>query len=137
MNFKNLISLSVDEQSTEQIQGTLAPAVKRALESRRAKAEDAAATELIDVMDQVEYFKQTEKRNIRRLRKQMEENKKTLNKMDRAMAYGQVTGNFLPVLFMLGKVFSHNAGSLGMTAEEIKRQSVVPSDWKIPSESES
>lgn len=126
-NFKNLINLSVDKEGTILSTTTLTPALKAAMEARKKKAAEDAAEELVILLDKVEDFKSVRRREIRRLRKMVEDQKKKLVAIDLMFNYGQETGNFLPLLKEMDVITQHY--QVSMDEEEFKLMSKMPSNW--------
>jgi len=132
MSYDNLVSVvasMIDGDSFSGLQGPLAEAMK----VREKQQSEAAANELIAMLSNVERFKKDSRDALRRLRKNQTSIKKGLANMDRALAYGNETSNFLPVLHCLGM---HIPAVHGLSLKEIAAMSKVPSDW-VPSEAQS
>jgi len=130
-NFKNLIDLSVDRESSL-INDNLAPSVKAALEKRKEQQAEKAAEEIIKLMDAVDNNKTSIRRDLRVYRGHMEHCKKQLDKLDRAFRYGTETGNFIPVLYLTNSV--RGGSQVGMTQEEFQEAIKVPDDFKPKSD---
>lgn len=127
--FSNLIALSTHEEEVPQevVNTKLASAVEKALSKHREEKEAAAAEEILEALRMVEEQKQNSRREIKRLRSSMKTLTEKLDELDRSMAYGQATSNFLPLLRTLGAVGIH---STGLDAKEFERLSNVPDGWK-------
>lgn len=124
--FGNLIALSTQDEAPA-ASGKLSSVVEKALNKHREEQEAAAGDEILQVLRLVEDNKQTHRQSIKRLRSQMKTATDALDNLDRASAYGQETGNFLPLLATLGAVNCYGAS---MEPAEFEKASKVPAEWK-------
>lgn len=127
--FSNLIALSThDEDVPEALNGSkLAGAVESALASIRAKKEADAASEIMQALDMVEEQKLSARREIKQHRAALKAHTDKLDALDRALAYGCETNNFLPLLSTLGAV---GLSTSGLEPKDFERASRVPDGWK-------
>ena len=131
MTFKNLISLSIDEEKLSPLAGNLNDAMRNAIQRRKQQMEESAAEELVELLSAVESRKEAHRKDIRVLRSKMDGHKECLDQIDRAFSYGSETGNFIPVLVLTDQVDEHYGyESLGLTREEFMVKKVVPSNWQ-------
>ena len=127
--FSNLIALSThDEDVPSQLAGSkLAGAVEQALASIHAQKQAAAADEILQALNMVEEQKTQARQEVKRLRQAMKANTDKLDALDRTLAYGCETNNFLPLLTVLGAV---GLATSGLDAQEFSKVSHVPDSWK-------
>lgn len=78
------------------------PTVKAAMELHKQQQQQAVANEIVQVLSMVETEKDRNVQAIRSARKTEAEALRKLDLLDKAMAHGQKTGNFCPVLRLLG-----------------------------------
>lgn len=127
MSFKNLLNL-IDMPEDSALTGKLAGPIKAAMEARQRKVTEEAAEELITLLDRLADAKTQRKRKIKALRSQMKEQTNALDRMDREFAYGNETGNFLPLLISIGLINGNYRQ--GLSLEDYKEKSVIPANWK-------
>lgn len=123
--FQNLIALARCDQDLPPTPAgsRMADIYRAAVEKIRKEKEEAAASELVEVLKAVESYKAMARSNIKHHKEQLKAMKRGLDAVDRAMAYADETNNFLPLLIMLGAA-RHDNNPL----------CEVPADWqpKVP-----
>lgn len=103
MSFKNLVRFSRKDDDSTLNNQNIAPAVRNALEAVAKKEQEQAADEIVRALQMVGTAKESHLNSLRQLRKQEQVVKQNLQKIDRAEAYATETGNFVPLLVLLGR----------------------------------
>jgi hypothetical protein len=127
--FANLIALSTHDEDvpSELVGSKLADSVAQALASINAQKQAAAADEIIQALNLVEEQKLNARREIKQHRAALKRYTDKLDALDRTLAYGCETNNFLPLLHVLEAV---GMGTSGLDAQEFAKASQVPDGWK-------
>lgn len=108
-NMRHLVALAT--LATASIKAEEEPAVLsgklgQALAEARAKKEQndrlAAGEELVALVTELDQHKNVVRHRIKNLNEQISNMKDTLNQIDRAVAYGEETENFIPLMVLLG-----------------------------------
>lgn len=94
-------SISADEFKND-IAPITNPVVKAALDEQKAGQLKEVKDQIILALAQAKAARDTNVSAIRQLRKEVDTYKKTLNQIDNAEAHGMKTGDFRPLLSVLG-----------------------------------
>lgn len=125
-----LAGLVSDDDGVETLVGegsSFAGALKAAQDRIRAEEEAEAGEQLIGLMVKLNEVKKNHRQRIRALNAEIRDVKGKLDGLDRAVAYGQVTDNFVPLAVLLG----YGRSDLGIDSmAEFDALSTVPSGWK-------
>lgn len=106
----------------------MADALNRAREKKRLQAEEEAAELLLNALNRVESDKNIYRLTIRNLRDQIAQNKAAMDDLDRCMAYGAETSNYIPLFVRMG--YGCGGRDFGITDTEYVKLSKVPENWK-------
>lgn len=109
--------------------GNASDAMSKALAKQRENDQEALGAALVVLLGKVRQSKQTHVTNIRSYRQHVENEKKKLADIDRAIAYGNETGNYVPIANLVGCRVSGN-----LTYEEQVSLGKIPDDWQPSSE---
>lgn len=107
----------------------LAAALKEIKTEKEAQRIKAAAHEIVELLGAAEESKKTGVNLIRQMRRSITDNLDRLTKIDRALAYGHTTNNYLPLTSALGMIYV-NTPVADRTLFEI------PKDFKMPEPAE-
>ena len=110
------------------------PEVIEALERKQAEAAseraELVAGHIMKAMRTLKSVKDAERMSIRKARINFEKTRKhakaRMDTLDRALAYGQETGNLIPLLKELGSVGRYSAD---ISSADWGRISTIPEDW--------
>jgi hypothetical protein len=100
--------------------------VQSALEQYKAETKSAASTDIVSLVRKIEQHKVEKKKEIRRLKRSLNDVIGGLKELDRRWAYAQKSNNFMPVLEHFGLV-DRNQLVNPSDFDELVR---VPSDFK-------
>lgn len=106
-----------------------ADSVKAALEKAREEAKSSMTDALVEGLRTVKQLKTTHVASIRSLKARIDSEKSRLDAYDRAWAYGNETGNFVPWFALLGKSYN----DLGLSWDDFTRLVLVPENWTAKS----
>lgn len=127
-----LVELALAATEEERTTG-VSELVRKALTQHREEQQEAASNEIVSLLRRIEKDKQTQRREIRRLKAQLKRTKGNLDDLDRRWAYAQKTNNFLPVLRYFDMVRSYDLAN----PEDFDSLTSVPSDFEPDADSES
>lgn len=116
------------QDSFSEVKGVVGKAKQRHIEEAKTKLED----KLVEVVGQVEQTLDSEVREVRRLKQQLNVQKARVTKVGRAKDYFEETGNPLPFYRELGLDYLANnfCVDLGVPVpEQNDKLWSVPSDW--------
>lgn len=128
-----LLANNIQDEFTTVVGGQMADAIRAAQQKQAEETQEELGNQMLNVLKQVAENKQHWIRSIRDARKLEKLYKGKLVEIDRALQYGAATGNFIPVLAMVGESYY---GS-GIDAEDWKKLAKIPDDWTPPATSES
>ena len=129
-----IIASGVDEELSEVLgDGIGAEALAKAQEQVKQEAEAKLGKQLVSLLSERQKFVQSNVSRIRHLRRQIRQSQSAMDEMDRALAYGKTTGNYIPMAAKLGIALEF--AKLGIAAEDMNSMSQVPEDWE-PKKSE-
>lgn len=122
------VATSPEDSDSPITNENVAAAMKLARERKAEKALEATAETLEDALNRIDTVKVAAKRSIRKYREAIKREVATMDKIDLALAYGNETSNFIPLMVALNMGYSSH--DFGITSNEYDRLSKVPKDWK-------
>ena len=133
--FANLVAVATSISDSENnVTSALSGPLAEAMEIHREDQRKAAATELVGMLRSVEVNKNSHRNSLRSYRRTMKTHQKKLEAIDRAMAYGNDTNNFIPLLVEIGEVSA--AHQINVDEEEFNRLKMIPNNWSPPAPTE-
>jgi len=114
--------------------GPMADAVKEAKDREAKAAKETAVTEIQSLLKTVKQTKDNGRANLRNYRERVKAEEANLAEIDRLFAFGNQTGNFVPLLVKLGRIdeWSLARGAGGVTPEEFTQLKDAAKDFKLP-----
>jgi len=94
-------SKSTDEFKND-VEAIQAPMVKAALVAQKARDDEAIQRQILAVLEQARMIRDEKVTAIRSFRKAVDAEKKQLERLDKAEAFGTSKGDFRPLLHVLG-----------------------------------
>jgi hypothetical protein len=122
-----LVELALAISEKEKVSEDVSDVVKTALEKHRQEREEAASNDIVALLRQIETHKLEQRRNIRKLKSELNCTVKALDDLDRRWAYAQATNNFLPVLAFFHSVSPNDL----VNSEDFDLLTTVPADFKV------
>ena len=92
----------VTDEFANEMKPINSPLVAQALKEQKEMDEKDVKSQIISVLERARQQRDAFISNIRQLRKAVEQNKKSLDKVDNAEKHGLKTGDFRPLLAVLG-----------------------------------
>lgn len=117
---------TVDFQLSDEMEAIM----KEELDKERRETLGKAARKIIAIMKEASSFKQLQIDRIREARRREKEAKAQLDNLERALAYANETGNYLP---LINQMKTDALSRYPKTAENAKLFS-VPADWQPKAE---
>ena len=108
--------------------GVVKEAVKAALAAKQERMAAQLGEAVIEVIDKLAFMKAKSVASIRIHRRAEKDLLAQLDEYDRAIAYGQSTGNFVPAASVAGE----NHYGLSMTPQDFAKLSIIPASFKAP-----
>lgn len=128
---KNLTAMSarIAVEVPEDLKGTkLGSVVEEAKAKAREETKKLAGDEALMLVTSLEKKKQEKRKLIREMRRNMEVHQKELDDLDRAVAYGEETENYIPLMNLLGHLDWSMQSEMGY--QEFEKVRVIPKDWQ-------
>ena len=124
-----LASCALDGDAPDAITNPdMAEAMKEAKKRRGEKALESTVEVLEQALEIREQAILGARRSIRSYRKAIEAEKARMDNIDRALAYGNETSNFVPLMLALGMAYRPHEFEL--SRDEFEALSKVPEDWQ-------
>jgi len=123
---KALVELALAINEEERSSEGVSEVVAKALKKHKEASEEAATTDIVDLLRKIEEHKQTRRIEIRAAKAKLKTLTSELKDLDRRWAFAQKKNNFLPVL----KFFNLLTPGV-IPVGEVEALTTVPSDFKV------